>query len=370
MIMKNEVLVVIPTFNEKENIAELIDAIERESLEVDLLVVDDNSPDGTGKIVDEIVKEKKFVSVMHREKKEGLGRAYIAGFKWGMERGYQKFISMDADFSHPIKAIPNLIKLCDSKTLAIGSRYIKGGKIVGWNTKRFVNSWGANLFTRTLLRLKAKDVTSGFKCFPIEFLNSIDLDAIQGSGYAFLVEMSLLAQEKGFLLKETPITFTDRVAGESKISGELKKSIKLVFQLAIAKKSYRQFAKFAVVGLSCAIIDWGIFYLLKIVLGRYAPDIDLQAARQISKAASFVVSASVNYYFNRIWTFKSRDSAVVAQATKFFIVAFIGLLFNSAIFYLVTASLGWRDIFGLVVATAIVTLWNFFLNKKWTFKVK
>jgi dolichol-phosphate mannosyltransferase len=366
----SQVLIVIPTFNEKENIANLIGAIEKESLSVDILVVDDNSPDGTGKIVDKIIKEKKFVSIIHREKKEGLGRAYIAGFKWGMERGYKKFVSMDADFSHPVSAIPSLVELCDAKSLAIGSRYIKGGKIVGWNSKRFINSWGANLFTRTLLRLRAKDVTSGFKCFPIEFLKSIDLDAIQGSGYAFLVEMSLLAQEGGFKLRETPITFTDRVAGESKISGELKKSVKLVFKLAFGKKSYRQFAKFAVVGASCAVIDWGIFYLIKIILNKYAPDIDLQVARQISKAASFVVSASANYYLNRIWTFKSRDSAVVAQATKFFVVASIGLLFNSAIFYLVTALLGWRDILGLIVATGIVTIWNFFLNKKWTFKVK
>jgi len=370
MIMKHEVLVVIPTFNEKENIEKLIGAIEDKSYGVDVLVVDDNSPDGTGKIVDSIVKVKKFVSVMHRKEKEGLGRAYIAGFKWGMKKGYTKFISMDADFSHPIDSIPSLIKLCDSQTISIGSRYIKGGNIVGWNKKRFLNSWGANIFTRTLLGLRAKDVTSGFKCFPVEFLKSINLDKIQGSGYAFLVEMSLLAQDNGFSLKETPITFTDRVAGESKISGELKKSVKLVFQLALAKQSYRQFVKFGIVGAVNTLVDWVVFYPANILLGSLLNGVNIQIISQIAKAISFVVSATSSYFMNRKWTFRSEDKKVLREAGKFFIVALGGLLINQAAFYWVTAILVWRTIFGLIIATAAATLWNFFLNKFWTFKGK
>lgn len=368
--MRNEVLVVIPTYNEKENIEALLDQIEKKAANVDVLVVDDNSPDGTGKIVDKIAQQKKFVSVLHREKKEGLGKAYIAGFKRGIADNYKKFVSMDADFSHPVDRISKLVELCDANTLVIGSRYMKGGKIVGWNFKRFLNSWCANVFTRALLGIRAKDVTSGFKCFPVEFLNSIDLDQIRGSGYAFLVEMSLLAQDNGFKLKETPITFTDRTAGESKISGELKKSVKLVFQLAAQKKSYRQFIKFGVVGAVNTVVDWAIYYPADILLQASFKGLNIQLIHQIAKAASFVVSATSSYLMNRKWTFRSEEKQVLKEALKFLIVALGGLLINQAAFYLVTAKLEWRTIFGLILATAAATFWNFFLNKFWTFKGK
>jgi dolichol-phosphate mannosyltransferase len=365
-----DVLIVIPTFNEKENISKLIDEITKQKLGADILVVDDNSPDATGKIVDEIAKTNHSVFVLHREEKAGLGRAYVAGFKWGLEKGYKKMISMDADFSHPVAALNRLITLCSSKSVAIGSRYIKGGRIEGWKWHRYANSWGANYVTRGLLRIKAKDATAGFKCYPREFLEEVNLDTIQASGYAFQVEMLLKAQELGYRLVETPITFVDRRAGESKIQGELKKSAKTVFSLASQKKSYRQFIKFAIVGASCAIVDWAVFYIFKAVLFNGFPSSNSQLLRQIAKGISFIVSASVNYYFNRKWTFRSEDKAIAKQLTKFFIVATAGLIFNSLIFYLVTALLGWRDIFGLLIATAIVTVWNFIINRIWTFKEK
>lgn len=275
---------------------------------------------------------------------------------------------MDADFSHPVSVLKSLITICSPKTLAIGSRYIKGGKIVGWKWNRYANSWGANYVTRALLGIKAKDSTAGFKCYPAEFLRAVNLDTIQASGYAFQVEMLLKAQELGYKLSETPITFVDREVGESKIQGELKKSAKTVFALATQKKSYRQFVKFGIVGASCAVVDWAFFYVGKILLGKIFPGGDLQLIRQVAKGFSFIISASVNYYFNRKWTFRSTDAKVAAQATKFFAVAIIGLVFNSAIFYVITATLGWRDIFGLLIATALVTIWNFFINRLWTFK--
>jgi putative flippase GtrA len=169
---------------------------------------------------------------------------------------------------------------------------------------------------------------------------------------------------------ETPITFVDRQVGESKIQGELKKSAKTVFSLATQKNSYRQFVKFAIVGASCAIVDWAVFYIFKGIFFKSFPGSNEQLLRQIAKGISFVVSASVNYYFNRKWTFRSEDKEVAKQLTKFFIVATIGLIFNSLIFYFVTAILLWRDIFGLLIATALVTIWNFFINRIWTFKEK
>jgi len=361
-------LIVIPTYNEKDNIIKLIGAIIREKIPADVLVVDDNSPDGTGKLIDDLRKKVKGVFILHRKKKEGLGKAYVAGFRWGLESGYKKMISMDADFSHPVSALARLLEICNEKTVSIGSRYIKGGKIVGWGWGRYLNSWGANFVTRALLQIPVKDATAGFKCYPAEFLQSIDLDKIQSSGYAFQPEMLLLAKNNGFKLKETPITFEDRRVGESKIQGELFKSAKIIFRLAAKQKTLRQFVKFAIVGAINSLVDWGVFYPLKIVLPGVFTNLNLQTIKQIAKGISFIVSALSSYIMNRKWTFRSTRSDVGREALKFLTVATGGFLINNATFYVITALVGWRDIFGLIVATAAATLWNFVLNKKWTFR--
>lgn len=360
-------LVVIPTYNEKSNIKKIIEEIFKKTEKVDILVVDDSSPDGTGKIVEKIIENDKRVNLLTRTKKEGLGRAYVAGFNWGIGKNYTKFISMDADLSHPPEALNALIEMCDSKTVSIGSRYVRGGKIVGWDAKRYINSWGANFVVRSILGIKAKDATAGFKCYPIEFFKSIELDKIQAAGYAFQVEMLLLAQEKNFKLKETAIVFKDRVAGESKISGELSKSAKLVFKLFSQKKSVRQFIKFAIVGAVNSLVDWAVYFPLRILFQNIT-SLDLQIARQIAKALSFIVSALSSYYMNRKWTFASKEKRVIAEASKFMIVASVGLLINSTVFYFITSYFGWAEFYGLVIATAVATFWNFFVNKGWTFK--
>ena len=361
-------LIVIPTFNEKENIVRLVEAIKKEKMPADILVVDDNSPDGTGKIVDKLSRRDKTIHTLHREERAGLGRAYVAGFKWGIKRGYKKMFSMDADFSHPYTALKTMISLSKSDRIVIGSRYIRGGKIVGWSWPRDVNSWGANFVKRFLLRIKAKDATAGFKCYPVEYFRKVNLDKIQASGYAFQVETLLRAQEAGFKLVETPITFTDRVAGESKIQGELTKSAKIVFKLATGKKSYRQFVKFAIVGAFNTGVDWAIFYPAKAILLRDFSTLNLQTIRQLAKALSFIVSALSSYIMNRKWTFRSKDARVGRQAIKFMMVSTMGLMINSTVFYFATARLEWRDIYGLISATAAATLWNFLANKKWTFR--
>jgi len=361
-------LIIIPTYNEKENIERLIKKIRSLSVPADILVVDDNSPDGTGEIVKRLAKSDKSIHLLHREEKAGLGKAYVAGFKWGMKEGYQKLISMDADFSHPPEALKNLIKLCDAQTVAIGSRYTKGGKITGWKWHRYINSSGANFATKTLLRIRAKDVTAGFKCYPVEFLQAIDLDTIQAAGYAFQVEMLLLAQNAGFKFRETPIVFADRTAGESKIQGELKKSAQVVFTLAKQDKTNRQFIKFLLVGAINTGVDYLVYYGMRFLLDLLLTSVGFQTIRQVAKAFSFIVSASSNYTMNRIWTFRSKNRNVAGEAGKFFVVALGGLTINSIVFYLITAQLHWRDIWGLLFATAAATLWNFFGNKKWTFK--
>jgi len=361
--MKNSTLIIIPTYNEKDNLEKIVEAVKDRNLTAGVLVVDDNSPDGTGAIADKLAHRYGWINVMHRKEKEGLGKAYVAGFKWGLEQGYKNCISMDADFSHPVEALSEMIAKCNSNTVVVGSRYVKGGRIIGWDLKRYINSWGANLVTRAILQLNVKDATAGFKCYPREFLSKIDLDNIQSAGYAFQVEMILLARENKFKIKEIPITFTDRVAGESKIQGELVKSAKVVAKLACSKTTYRQFAKFCIVGLINTVVDWAVFYVIIMFF-----KVDLQIFKQIAKAISFIVSATSNYGMNRIWTFRSEDRNILKQASRFFTVALGGLVINQFIFYLATGAGGLRNISGLILATAGATMWNFFLNKKWTFK--
>lgn len=360
-------LVIIPTYNEKDNIKSLIEKIieieKKNNLNLDILVVDDNSPDGTGKLVDKISQKNKKINLLNRKNKQGLGKAYIAGFKWALYEKYERIISMDADFSHNPKYLSHLIKYSEKYDVVIGSRYIKGGGIKGWELFRYLNSWGANFITRFLLGLKPKDVTAGFKCYSRKFLEFIDFNSIISSGYAFQVEMINLAAKGGFTIYETPIIFIDRRVGQSKISGELKRSAKVVFQLAWQRKGLKQLVKFCIVGAINTVVDWIVYWIIMASTGW-----GTQNLKQVAKALSFIISASSSYIMNRVWTFRSRDKKVVRQAIKFFIVATVGLAFNNLIFYIITGILHWRDIFGLAGATGLVTAWNFVINKLWTFK--
>ena len=362
-------LICIPTYNEAENIKKLLPAISDLNLpNTDILVIDDNSPDKTSDLAKKLDASGKLnnkVFVLDRKEKQGLGKAYVAGFKWALAHNYDYIFSMDADFSHDPKYLPEMQKQSKNHDVVIGSRYIPGGKIVGWEWYRYINSYGANFVTRIALGLKPKDATAGFKCYSSKFLSSINLDKIIAGGYAFQVEMINLAQEGNFTITEIPITFADRRVGESKISGELTRSAKTVWQLAVRKKSYRQFVKFVIVGGVNTLVDWGVYWLIIHFTGW-----SVQNLKQLAKALSFVVSATSNYIMNRVWTFRYNEKKVLKEASKFFAVALIGLVFNNAIFYVVTGILHWKDFWGLVIATGLVLFWNFFANKKWTFKGK
>jgi len=360
-------LICIPTYNEAENIENLLKTISKLKLSnVDILVIDDNSPDGTSNIVKKLDQSKKLnnqLFVLDRKKKEGLGKAYVAAFKWALAKKYDFVFSMDADFSHDPKYLPEMIKQSKNYDVVIGSRYIPGGRVEGWEWYRYANSYGANFVTRMLLGLKPKDATAGFKCYSKKFLQSLNLDKIIAGGYAFQVEMINLAQDGDFSITEIPITFADRRAGQSKISGELKRSAMTVWQLAVRKQSYRQFVKFAVVGAINTVVDWAVYFLIMKFTGW-----STQSLKQIAKALSFIVSATSSYIMNRVWTFRSKDKQVLKQAGKFFAVALVGLGLNNFIFYIITGILHWKDIFGLIIATGLVLFWNFFANKRWTFK--
>jgi dolichol-phosphate mannosyltransferase len=214
-------LVLLPTYNERDNVARITREIIAVDPRLEVLIVDDNSPDGTGELADQLAAAEPRISVMHRAEKQGLGRAYIAGFKYGIERGYDYIFEMDADFSHqPVYLADHLrnIETCD---ISLGSRYIKGGGVANWPRSRWAISYYANVYSRVVTGLPVKDATGGFKCFRREVLESLDLDSIRSNGYSFQIEVSFRAWLKGYRIREIPITFVEREAGDSKFSKKI-----------------------------------------------------------------------------------------------------------------------------------------------------
>ena len=215
-------LVIVPTYNESENLARMVPAILAQDPRLDILVVDDNSPDGTGEIADRIAAEEPRVHVLHRQGKLGLGTAYIAGFRWGLERDYGYLFEMDADFSHDPAHLPQFLDAIESFDVVLGSRYLHGRvTVVNWPITRLLLSYFANVYARWITGLPIADATGGFKCFRREVLEAIELDRVESNGYAFQIEMSFRAWKKGFRLGEIPIMFVDRDVGVSKMSKQI-----------------------------------------------------------------------------------------------------------------------------------------------------
>jgi len=214
-----ESVVIIPTYNEKENIKTVIEKLGSLNVDLDILIIDDNSPDGTGAIIKEMQKSHKKIFLIERPGKMGLGTAYVKGFRWALEKGYQYILEMDADLSHNPEDVPRLIDTCKKGAdLAIGSRYYNGVNVVNWPIKRLLLSYAANLYTRIITRMPVKDATAGFKCFNRKVLESIDLDRIKSSGYSFQIEMNFRAWKKDNNISEVSIVFTERNEGHSKMS--------------------------------------------------------------------------------------------------------------------------------------------------------
>jgi dolichol-phosphate mannosyltransferase len=221
MTHTQRVLIIFPTYNERENIEKIVHAVLPLDARINVLIVDDNSPDGTGEIADRLSEQESKVHVLHRQKKEGLGQAYIAGFKWAIERGFDFIMEMDADFSHGPEYLHDFLREIKDYDVVIGSRYVSGVNVINWPMTRLLLSYFANVYTRWVTGLPLRDATGGFKCFRREVLEAIDLDGVRSSGYSFQIEMSLRAWKKGFRLKEIPIVFYDRRAGQSKMSKKI-----------------------------------------------------------------------------------------------------------------------------------------------------
>ena len=218
----NEALIIIPTYNERENLKSLCDQVLTALPSADLLIVDDNSPDGTGQLADQMAAENPRINVLHRSGKLGLGTAYIAGFRFALAKGYEFVFEMDADFSHDPVYLPALLGAAkDGAGVVIGSRRVPGGGTENWGLGRQLISAGGSLYARTILGLDVRALTSGFKCFRREVLAAIDLDAVRSNGYSFQIEMTYRAVRKGFSVAEVPIIFIDRRAGQSKMSSKI-----------------------------------------------------------------------------------------------------------------------------------------------------
>ncbi len=227
-------LIIFPTYNERDNISKIVHAVLPLDPRIHVLIVDDNSPDGTGEVADRLASEEEKVEVLHRPNKEGLGKAYIDGFKWAIEREFDFIFEMDADFSHGPEYIRDFLKEIQHHDLVIGSRYISGVNVINWPMSRLLLSYFANAYTRIITGMPLRDGTGGFKCFRREVLEAIDLDKVQASGYVFQIEMSMRAWKKGFRIKEIPIIFIDRVAGESKMSKKImREAIWMVWALRL-----------------------------------------------------------------------------------------------------------------------------------------
>lgn len=228
-------LAIIPTYNEAKNLPLIVPQILAQDERIEVLVIDDNSPDGTGRAAEELAQRDPRVHVVHREGKQGLGTAYRAGFRWALERDYEYIFEMDCDFSHDPKHVPEFLAAAVDADLVLGSRYLDGRvTVVNWPMPRLFLSYCANIYARVVTGLRVCDATGGFKCFRRRVLEAIDLDAVRSNGYAFQIEMSLRAARRGFRIKEIPIVFVDRTEGESKMSGAIiREAVWMVWRLRI-----------------------------------------------------------------------------------------------------------------------------------------
>ena len=225
-------LIIVPTYNELENLPKLLPEVLSKDSNIDVLIIDDNSPDGTAAFIENEIKKNNRIHLIKRESKQGLGTAYIAGFKYALQKDYQLIFEMDADFSHDPNEIPKFLEEIKTADVVLGSRYKNGVNVINWPMRRLLLSWFANFYTRLITGMPLHDATGGFKCFKREVLEAINFEHVKSNGYAFQIEMNFKAWKKGFRIKEIPIIFVDRVKGNSKMSKKIvREAVFMVWKL-------------------------------------------------------------------------------------------------------------------------------------------
>jgi dolichol-phosphate mannosyltransferase len=237
----NQTLIVVPTYNERENLPALVQRLLSLPVPLDLLVVDDNSPDGTGKLADELAAKHPMIHVLHRPEKNGLGRAYLAGFKWALERDYEFIFEMDGDFSHNPDDIPKFLEAAHDADLVLGSRYVNGIRIINWPLRRLMLSKFAANYVQIITGMPLTDPTGGYKCFRRRALLAIDLNEVRSNGYSFQIELTHKIWRQGLKIVEVPIIFTDRFLGKSKMTGKIvREALMMVWRLLLQNKLHRR----------------------------------------------------------------------------------------------------------------------------------
>ena len=236
----NRTLIVMPTYNERENLPRMAQRLLDLPVKVDLLVVDDNSPDGTGRLADELAAKHPEVHVLHRQGKNGLGRAYLAGFKWALERDYEFVFEMDGDFSHNPDDIPIILDAARDADLVLGSRYINGIRIINWPLSRLMLSKGAATYVRVITGMPFSDPTGGYKCFRRRALEALDLDTVESNGYSFQIELTHKLWRQGMKIVETPIVFTERLHGHSKMAGHIIREALIMVWRLLMQNGFRR----------------------------------------------------------------------------------------------------------------------------------
>ena len=227
-----KILIIIPTYNELENLPRLLIEVLSKDNNIDMLFIDDNSPDGTAEFIENEQKNNNRIHLIKRQSKQGLGTAYIVGFKFALQRDYEVIFEMDADFSHDPNEIPRFLEEIKNSDVVLGSRYKNGVNVINWPMRRLLLSWFANIYTRVITGMPLHDATGGFKCFKREVLEAIDLNRVKSNGYAFQIEMNFKVWKKGFNIKEIPIIFVDRVKGSSKMSKKIvREAVFMVWKL-------------------------------------------------------------------------------------------------------------------------------------------
>jgi len=236
----NQTLVIVPTYNERENLSQLAERLLRLPTPIDLLVVDGGSPDGTGKLADELAAKNPSIHVLHETEKRGLGRAYCAGFAWALENNYEMIMEMDGDFSHNPDDIPKFIEAAQDADLVLGSRYVNGIRVINWPLRRLMLSMGAANYVRIITGMPFSDPTGGFKCFRRRALQSMDLKAVRSNGYSFQIEMTHKIWRQGMKVVEVPIIFTERFRGKSKMSGNIVREALLMVIRLLVQNGFRR----------------------------------------------------------------------------------------------------------------------------------
>lgn len=356
-------LIIIPTYNERESLPELIRRLDGLSGGFDFLIIDDNSPDGTALLVEGWQKERADIFLLKRQAKLGLGTAYIEGFKWALANNYEAIVQMDADLSHNPEYLLAMLDSLSEHGLVVGSRYVSGGGVENWPFYRRLLSKGGSLYARIILGVNIKDLTGGYNIWHSEVLKKIDLDKILSEGYSFQIEMKQRAHEQQALIKEFPIVFKERQGGKSKMSKkiilEAMWRVWLIFFSSDRGKPYGKFLKFTVTG--------GIGFLIDLAIVVFLVEV-VKLNLYLANCCSFVVAVTTVFLINKFWTFKDSSEAYAKQYFKYFMVSLGGLAWNFLLLNIFVDTLGIWYVYAKIIITVIVAFWNFFVNNYWTFK--